>query len=159
MGKIRLGRLDHLHLVVPDREEAAQWYEDVLGFERVEKYRHWWQIPGAPIHISADGGTTSIALFQAGEGHELTQGIGMGVSFSLPADEFIRFAKALGRNGRINGKSGKPLTVNAIVDLDLCFSFGFFDPYGHEFELTCYDYAEVKQNLIDAEGVSPVRYW
>ena len=155
---IRLGQLDHMHLVVPDREEAAQWYEDVLGFERVEEYKHWWNIRGAPIHVSADGGASSLALFQAGDGHEATRGIGMGVAFKLPATEFVAFANALGRSVHVNGKDGKPLTANSIVDLDLCFSYGFFDPYGHELELTTYDYDEVKQYLAE-EGIRPIRYW
>ena len=50
------------------------------------------------------------------------------------------------------------LPANSVVDLDLCFSYGFFDPYGHELELTCYDYEKVKQHLVE-QGVSPVRYW
>lgn len=159
MGQNRFGRLDHVHLVVPDREEAARWYEDVLGFQRVEAYRHWWTIPGAPIHMSADGGSSGVALFQAGEGHELTQGIGMGVAFRLPADEFTAFAKALGQSIHIDGRDGKPLTASSIIDLDLCFSFGFYDPYGHELELTCYEHDEVKRNLVEGEGISPIRYW
>ncbi|MEM7016769.1 MAG: VOC family protein [Pseudomonadota bacterium] len=155
---IRLGQLDHMHLVVPDREEAAQWYEDVLGFKRVEAYKHWWDIPGAPIHVSADGGASGLALFQAGDGHELTQGIGMGVAFKLPANEFIAFANALGSSIHVNDKGGKALTSASVVDLDLCFSYGFFDPYGHELELTTYDYDEVKQHLTD-QGIRPIRYW
>ena len=147
-----------MHLVVPNREEAAQWYEDVLGFERVEAYKHWWDIPGAPIHISCDGGSTGLALFQAGEGHELTQGIGMGVAFRLPATEFIEFSAALGRSIDIQGKDLKPLKAGAIVDLDLCFSYGFFDPYGHELELTCYDHGAVSRYLKEA-GIEPIRYW
>ncbi len=157
--KIQLGRLDHMHLVVPDREEAARWYEEKLGFERVQAYKHWWAIPGAPIHLSADGGDSGVALFQAGEGHELTHGIGMGVAFRLAAKEFITFARALGGAIQIDGKNGQPLMPDSMIDLDLCFSFGFFDPYGHELELTCYDYDEVKRDLVEADGISPVRYW
>ena len=157
-GRIRLGQLDHMHLVVPDREEAARWYEDVLGFERVEEFKHWWSIPGAPIHMSADGGASSLALFQAGEGHELTHGIGMGVAFKLPGAEFVEFAKAIGDSIQVTARNGQPLTRDAIVDLDLCFSYGFFDPYGHELELNTYDHDEVKRYLAEA-GIRAVRYW
>ncbi len=154
---IRMGSLDHMHLVVPDREEAARWYE-ALGFSRVEEYKHWWDIPGAPIHISADAGGSGLALFQAGEGHELTDGIGMGVAFRLGGEEFIAFSKALGGDVRVNGKDGQPLTAESVVDLDLCFSYGFFDPYGHELELTTYDYDRVKAYFSE-HGIRAVRYW
>lgn len=77
--------------------------------------------------MSADGGISGLALFQAGDGHKPTQGIGMGVAFKLPANEFVAFANALGSSIHVKGKDGKPLTANSIVDLDLCFSYGFFD--------------------------------
>ncbi|MEM1230556.1 MAG: VOC family protein [Pseudomonadota bacterium] len=155
---VKLGRLDHMHLVVPDRDRAAQWYAETLGFERVEAYRHWWDLPGCPVHISADGGHTSLALFQEGEGHTATNGIGMGVAFVLPAEEFIAFSRALGDSIRVDGKDGKPLTAGAIVDLDLCYSYGFLDPWGHELELSTYDHEQVTQHLA-AAGIKPVRYW
>jgi catechol 2,3-dioxygenase-like lactoylglutathione lyase family enzyme len=31
-----MGRLDHVHIRVPDRAEAARWYAEKLGFEPVE---------------------------------------------------------------------------------------------------------------------------
>lgn len=147
-----------MHLVVPDKNTAAQWYEDMLGFERVEAYKHWWDMPGCPIHISADDGSTSLALFQEGDGHQATPGIGMGVAFVLPGDEFIAFAKALGKSIQVDGKDGNPLTSRSIVDLDLCFSYGFFDPYDHELELSTYD-REVVKNYLAKEGISAIRYW
>ncbi len=132
--RIKLGQLDHMHLVVPDREHAARWYEQTLGFERVEEYRYWEAIPGGPLHMSADGGASGIALFEAGNGHKESS-IGMGVAFKLPAKEFIEFANALGTSINLTGKDGQPLTRQSIVDLYLCYSFGFMDPYGHELEL------------------------
>ncbi|MDQ1456110.1 MAG: hypothetical protein QOH28_1730, partial [Actinomycetota bacterium] len=36
-----MGRLDHVHIRVPDRAEAAAWYAEHLGFEPVEKYDFW----------------------------------------------------------------------------------------------------------------------
>ncbi len=64
----RLGRLDHVHLRVPDRIAAAEWYSTHLGFVAVEAYRFWADgIDGGPLQISADGGATSLALFEASE--------------------------------------------------------------------------------------------
>ena len=45
-----------------------------------------------------------------------------------------------------------------VVDLDLCFSYGFFDPYGHELELSTYDRDTVK-NYLEKEGISAIRHW
>jgi catechol 2,3-dioxygenase-like lactoylglutathione lyase family enzyme len=36
-----MGRLDHVHIRVPDRAEAARWYAEHLGFEPVEAYDFW----------------------------------------------------------------------------------------------------------------------
>src|SRR6185295_7342325 len=37
----RMGRLDHVHIRVPDRAEAARWYSEHLGFEPVGAYEFW----------------------------------------------------------------------------------------------------------------------
>ena len=53
----RLGRLDHVHIRVPDRGEAAAWYRENLGFEPVEQFDFWASgFEGGPLQISADGG-------------------------------------------------------------------------------------------------------
>ena len=33
-----MGRLDHVHVRVPNRAEAAGWYAEHLGFEPVERF-------------------------------------------------------------------------------------------------------------------------
>ena len=49
----RMGALDHVHVFVPDREAAAEWYVSVLGFEVV--HPEWAEDPGGPLTVSADG--------------------------------------------------------------------------------------------------------
>jgi len=39
--RFRIGRLDHVHIRVPDRAEAARWYAEHLGFEPVERFDFW----------------------------------------------------------------------------------------------------------------------
>lgn len=156
MSRFRMGSLDHMHLVVPNCEEAARWYEEVLGFERIEEFKHWWNIPGAPIHLSADGSSRGIALFEAGM-HELST-IGMGVAFRVDAEMFVEFARQLDSRD-VRTREGSRLTPSSVVDLDLCFSFPLVDPYGHLLELTCYDHEAVRRELVDTDGVQPVRYW
>ena len=36
----RVDQVDHIELFVPNRYEAAKWYEKVLGLEVVKSYEH-----------------------------------------------------------------------------------------------------------------------
>lgn len=156
-AKFRMGRLDHVHIRVPDRQVAARWYAEVLGFEPVRKFAFWAEgIEGGPLQVSADGGNTTLALFEASEGHPMTAQV-TGVAFSVDAQSFILFARQL-PNG-IPGHAGRPLRIDDIVDFDLCWAYDFTDPWGNRFELNCDDYDRIREDLVDAYGVTPVRYW
>jgi catechol 2,3-dioxygenase-like lactoylglutathione lyase family enzyme len=153
----RMGRLDHVHIRVPDRDEAARWYAEHLGFEPVEAFDFWANgFEGGPLQISADGGRTTLALFEAGTGHPMvTQQTG--VAFTVDADSFMMFARSL-PNG-IDSPSGGPLVVSDLVDYDLCWAFDLADPWGNLYELNCYEYERVKGELVDADGVKADRKW
>jgi len=87
--KFRMGRLDHVHIRVPDRAAAAAWYAEHLGFEPVEQFDFWASgVDGGPLQISADGGDTSLALFETGDGHPMIAQQ-TGVAFSVDADRLI----------------------------------------------------------------------
>ena len=152
-----MGRLDHVHIRVPDRAEAAAWYARHLGFEPVAEYDFWsTQVDGGPLQISADGGSTMLALFQTSDGHPMvTQRTG--VAFSVDVETFADFARSL--PGEINAPSGRPLVANDMVDFDLCWAFDLADPWGNQYELNCYDYERVRAELVEPDGVRPVRYW
>jgi catechol 2,3-dioxygenase-like lactoylglutathione lyase family enzyme len=45
-------QIDHVEMFVPNREETAQWYRDVLGLEVVEEFRFWAAGDGGPLMIS-----------------------------------------------------------------------------------------------------------
>lgn len=155
--KFKMGRLDHVHIRVPDRTLAAQWYADNLGFEAVDKYAFWaTEVDGGPLQISADGGRTMLALFEASPDHPMIPQT-MGIAFSVDAETFVNFARSL-PNG-INGPGGQPLRLNDIVDFDLCWAYNFTDPWGNHFELNCYDYERIEESLIKEEDINPVRYW
>jgi len=152
-----MGRLDHVHIRVPNRAEAAAWYEEHLGFEPVERFDFWASdVDGGPLQISADGGRTMLALFEAGEGHPMIPQA-TGVAFSVDAETFIAFARSL--PGEIESPRGEALAPNDVVDFDLCWAFDLVDPWGNRYELNCYDYDAIKTQLIDGDGISPVRYW
>ena len=153
----KMGSLDHLHIRVPNREEAARWYGEHLGFEAVRASEFWAHgVEGGPLQISADGGRTMLALFEATDGHPMiTQQTG--VAFAVDSETFMSFARSL--PCEIDGPSGEPLEVADLVDYDLCWAFEFADPWGNLFELNCYDYEAVKTQLVEADGVFPSRKW
>jgi catechol 2,3-dioxygenase-like lactoylglutathione lyase family enzyme len=133
--KFRIGRLDHVHIRVPDREKAARWYAKHLGFETVERFDFWAKgFSGGPLQISADGGQTMLALFEASEGHPMIPQK-TGVAFSLEAPAFMAFARSL--PGEIGSPSGRPLKISDIVDFDMCWAYNLADPWGNEYELNC----------------------
>jgi catechol 2,3-dioxygenase-like lactoylglutathione lyase family enzyme len=153
----RMGRLDHVHVRVPDRAEAARWYAENLGFEPVEAYDFWASgIEGGPLQISADGGRTTLALFEATEGHPMVPQR-TGIAFTVDAETFVAFARSLPRG--IENLQGEPLTLADLVDFDLCWAFDLVDPWGNRYELNCDEYDRVRAELAGGDGPEPVRYW
>ncbi len=159
MGNIRfrMGRLDHVHIHVPDRAQAAKWYADHLGFEPVDEFAFWANgFEGGPLQISADGGHTMLALFETTDTHPMVRQEN-GVAFSVDADSFIAFARSL--PAEILARDGEPLTQGDVIDFDLCWAFVLVDPWGNQYELNCYDYDRVKTELIETDGIEPARFW
>lgn len=158
-ARFRMGRLDHVHIRVPDRAEAAAWYSDHLGFEPVEAFDFWasgFEGGSGPLQISADGGRTMLALFEAGEGHPMIPQQ-TGVAFSVDASVFAEFARSL--PGGIDSPEGRPLMPTDVIDFDMCWAYDLVDPWGNLYELNCYEYDQVRADLIEAEAITPTRYW
>jgi len=152
-----MGKLDHVHIRVPDRAQAAAWYAEHLGFEAVETFDFWATgFPGGPLQISADGGATMLALFEATDSHPMIPQE-TGVAFSVDAETFVAFAQSL--PGEINHSSGAPLSAEHLVDFDMCWAFDLADPWGNQYELNCYDYQRVKTELVEADSIDTTRYW
>src|SRR4051812_13302518 len=147
-----MGRLDHVHIRVPNRAEAAAWYSEHLGFEPVERFDFWASgFEGGPLQISADGGRTTLALFEVGDGHPMIAQR-TGVAFSVDAEVFAEFVRSLPRG--IDNPAGQPLMPNDVIDFDMCWAYDLVDPWGNQYELNCYDYDRVKADLIDADGIT-----
>jgi hypothetical protein len=152
-----MGRLDHVHIRVPDRAEAAEWYAEHLGFEPVDEFEFWAAgFDGGPLQISADGGQTMLALFEASEQQPMIPQR-TGVAFSVDAETFAEFARSL--PGGIKSPSGQPLTPDDLIDFDMCWAFDLVDPWGNQYELNCYDYDLIKAGLVEVDDITPVRYW
>lgn len=154
--RFRMGSLDHVHIRVPDRAAAAAWYAEHLGFEPVERFDFWATgIEGGPLQISADGGRTTLALFEASDGHPMIPQR-TGVAFSVGAHTFLQFLRSL--PNEIDSPLGEPLVANDVVDFDLCWAIDLVDPWGNQYELNCYEYDAVGEQLL-AAGIEPTRYW
>jgi catechol 2,3-dioxygenase-like lactoylglutathione lyase family enzyme len=157
IARFRMGRLDHVHIRVPDRAAAATWYAEHLGFEPVERFAFWASgFEGGPLQISADGGRTTLALFEATDGHPMIPQR-TGVAFSVEADAFADFARSLPCG--IDGPAGAALLPDDVVDFDLCWAYDLVDPWGNQYELNCYDYDRVRADLIEADSITPQRKW
>jgi catechol 2,3-dioxygenase-like lactoylglutathione lyase family enzyme len=87
--------IDHVELFVPDRYEAAGWYQRVLGLEILSAYEHWATAPGGPLMISSDDGSTKLALFE-GEPQQSKPTAGFHrVAFRADAEAFIALLRRL----------------------------------------------------------------
>ena len=144
-----MGPLDHVELFVPDRHEAASWYQRALGLEIVEWCRLWADDPRGPLMISSDGGVTKLALFTGQpQGARETSGFHR-VAFSVDARGFLAFLQRL-ESLELHDHQGRRVKADGVVDHRQAYSIYFVDPYGHRLEVTTYDYDAVRAALTPA---------
>ena len=149
--QVRVGPIDHVELFVPDRQEAASWYQRALGLDVVEECRHWSENPSGPLMISSDGGTTKLALFTGQpQGARETAGFHR-VAFSLEARGFLAFLERIAALG-LRDHQGRPVHADAVRDHQQAYSIYFADPYGHRLEVTTYDHEAVRAALTPARS-------
>ena len=138
--------IDHVEILVPDRREAAAWYEEFLGLTPLEDLASWADDPHGPLMISGDGGRTKLALFQPGRGDgQGTTGFHQ-LAFGVGGAEFLQFLARAAAAG-LEDRHGKPVTRASVCDHQRAFSVYFCDPWGHRLEVTTYDYAHVRARL------------
>jgi|SRR5687768_15719233 catechol 2,3-dioxygenase-like lactoylglutathione lyase family enzyme len=143
----RVLQIDHVELFVPDRYEAAGWYERVLGLRIVPGYESWAASEG-PLMISSDEGNTKLALFEGDPAPAPSTASFRRVAFRVTARGFAEFIHRLPELGLMDARH-EPVTRGAIVDHQQAYSIYFCDPYGHLLEVTTYDYAEATRSLSD----------
>jgi catechol 2,3-dioxygenase-like lactoylglutathione lyase family enzyme len=124
---MELEGIDHVALSVRDVERSAQWYIDVLGFEK--RYADVWG--GVPTFIGK--GTTAIALFPARDRDSKD---------SVPAK--IRILHLAFRADRKNFLAAQDDLKRRGIrfefqDHEISHSIYFRDPDGHELEITTYE--------------------
>ena len=138
--------IDHVELIVPDRREAASWYEAALGLKLVTEYEIWADDSHGPLMISDDGGTTKLALFQGEPDGDPERGGWLRVAFQRDAAGFLSFVDSAAGRGIVN-ETSKPLARADIVDHRQAYSVYFRDPWKHRLEVTTYEYAAVHEAL------------
>ena len=136
----RVLQIDHVELFVPDRYEAAKWYDRVLGLQIVPECEPW-AAGGGPLMISSDGGSTKLALFEGQPATSAQTAAFRRVAFRVKADGFAEFLRRLPDLALTNSKQ-QPVTADSVVDHQQAYSIYFDDPWGHLLEVTTYDYDE-----------------
>jgi catechol 2,3-dioxygenase-like lactoylglutathione lyase family enzyme len=143
----RVLQIDHVELFVPDRHEAAGWYQRILGLEVVREYHDWAADPSGPLMISSDDGNTKLALFEGPPQRSEPIGGFHLVAFRVKAGDFMDFLQRL-TDLQLKDHQGDPVTSNAVVDHHKAYSVYFSDPYGHHLELTTYEYEATRAVLM-----------
>ena len=64
MKIFRVSQIDHVELFVPDRYEAARWYQRILGLKIIPEYEHWARNPKGPLMISTQDAATKAHPFR-----------------------------------------------------------------------------------------------
>jgi catechol-2,3-dioxygenase len=123
--------IDHIHVYVPDRQEAASWFEEVFGFEVDESLRQWAE-GGGPLTIGDDAGRIHLALFERTDFTPSTA-----IAFGTDGRNFLEWKRLLERRG---------MDVRC-TDHDLAWSLYFQDPYGNTYEITTYEHELVSDAL------------
>jgi catechol 2,3-dioxygenase-like lactoylglutathione lyase family enzyme len=152
----KVGQIDHIELFVPDRHEAARWYERTLGLLPVAAHEDWAADPGGPLMISSDGGGTKLALF-AGEprGDRPTAGFHR-LAFRVDGPGFLGLLEHV-RTHPVHDDAGDEIRSLAPNDYSKAFSVYFNDPWGHRLEVTTYEAETVRAGLSESGAAAKQR--
>ena len=123
---MKLEGIDHVAVGVRDIDRSAEWYIDVLGFERL--HEGMWN--GVPTFIGK--GNTGIALFPANQEPKTSahRGIRMlHLAFRADRESFLAAQQELKKRG----------IKFEFQDHEISHSIYFRDPDGHQLEITTYE--------------------
>ena len=127
----KMDGIDHVHVYVANWNDAEQWYQEVLGFKRVEKFMVW-AVKGGPLTLENAEGNVHLALFER-EDHPDTSAI----AFGATGEEFLAWKAHL---------ESRDLELR-VTDHNLAYSLYFSDPWGNLHEITTYDHDRVAEHL------------
>jgi catechol 2,3-dioxygenase-like lactoylglutathione lyase family enzyme len=126
---MNLEGIDHVALSVRDVERSAQWYIEVLGFER--KFEGMWD--GVPVFVGK--GTNALALFPIRANERSTS----------DAQAEVRMLHLAMRANRKNFLAAQEELKRRGIKFDfqdheISHSIYFRDPDGHQLEITTYEF-------------------
>jgi catechol 2,3-dioxygenase-like lactoylglutathione lyase family enzyme len=143
-------RIDHIKVSVPDRYEAAAWYQEVFGLTimRGPAWDAAAASPDGPLFLGVEDAldATKVVLL---EGEPLGKHPPIGLTraaFSVDGQSFLRFLDRLDDLALFD-EEGERLTRSHLVDQWIAWSLYFNDPYGNRYELLTYDYETVRQQV------------
>ena len=140
---MRIYRIDHVHVEVSDRQEAAEWYRHVLGLRPAEELAVWADDPMGPLILATPDGLPVLSLF-ARDAKPASRDTT--IAFRVSGADFLAFLNRLDELGLTRSDAGR-LARADVVDHDLSWSIYFLDPWGNRFELTSYDHDLVSSGL------------
>jgi catechol 2,3-dioxygenase-like lactoylglutathione lyase family enzyme len=125
---MELEGIDHVAMGVRDVERSANWYIEVLGFDRL--YEEAWG--GVPTFVGK--GNTGIALFPASPNAKPIQGTHreirmLHLAFRANRENFLAAQRELKKRG----------IKFEFQDHEISHSIYFRDPDGHALEITTYE--------------------
>lgn len=126
----KLTGIDHVHVYVTSRGEAAEWYASVLGLKPVEALMAWATDKG-PLTLADAGGNVHLAVFESDKPPTST------IAFGADGADFLSWKTHL---------ESHSLELR-LADHKLSWSLYFSDPYGNYHEITTYDYDFVAKQL------------
>jgi catechol 2,3-dioxygenase-like lactoylglutathione lyase family enzyme len=125
---MNLQAVDHVAISVRDVERSAQWYIDVLGFER--QHDHVWK--GFPVFVGRNDAAVAIFPIQRNDNSKAS---------SNPPVRVLHFAFRTNRSGFVAAQ--QELNERKIPfdfqDHHISHSIYFADPDGHKIEITTYE--------------------
>jgi catechol 2,3-dioxygenase-like lactoylglutathione lyase family enzyme len=133
MSRFRVDGLDHVHVYVRDRAEAAKWYGSVLGFRREPRFGSWAREVGGPLTLTAGDGLTHLALFEDIK----RAGKATTVALRVDGESFFSFHKRSAHLPLFD-KRRRP-SAPRLQDHSLSLSLYFNDRDGNPIELTTYE--------------------
>jgi catechol 2,3-dioxygenase-like lactoylglutathione lyase family enzyme len=142
--------LDHINVLVPDRQAAARWYQRVFGLQplRGEVFEMAANMPDGPLFLGIDNDVARVKVALL-TGEPLGQHDPVGVTrvaFGVDGPAFLAFLARLNDLALV-AETGEPVTRAHVVDQWIGWSLFFCDPFGNRYELVTYEYELVKARL------------
>src|SRR5687768_4150288 len=104
----RVYGIDHVEVFVPDRREAAAWYQRVLGLEVMQGFEAWAEPMFGPLMISPDGGRTKLALFEGPPAGKGVEQVGIRrIAFGIDGAGFLAFLNRLATLELYDARGGR----------------------------------------------------